>query len=222
MQQGACFVVQYLGYLINGTQTTVAFKVTNNCRNGAQYVAIGTAAFTRMAPADGSVYSGSLGTYNVAWTAANGNPGFTSIRFTPTFRTFSNGATDTFAVVVSGFNPNTAVQVQGKAGNTTDTLSFILSTPCPPSGPTLAMHPPGDFTGWLNGSWNRLVAWLSPNALAPRRVAAEEMNSLSNFDAHIKFERMSDDLPAISRDGTLNWQWVRETSASERSEPHIR
>ena len=202
--------------MTSGTLTTVTFKVTNNCRNGTQYVAIGTGGFMRIAPADGSVYSGSLGTYNVAWTAANGNPGFTSIRFTPTFRTFNNGATDVFSFVVSGFNPNTTVQVQGKAGNTTDTLSFLLSTPCPPSGPTLATQPLADFNDWLSGSWNRFVAWLSPDTFVPQHgIAAEEMNSPSNLGTSINFETARDNLPAISRDGTLNSRWVRgEASVS--------
>jgi hypothetical protein len=164
-----------------------------------------------------------LGTYNVAWTAANGNPGFTSIRFTPTFRTFNNGATDVFSIVVSGFNPNTTVQVQGKAGNTVDALSFLLSTPCPPSGPTLATQPPADFSDWLSGSWKRLVAWLSPNTVVREHEnAIEEMNSFSNLGASTNFERIRDDLPAISRDGTLNWQWVRAASVSGPSESHTR
>jgi len=207
----------------SGTQTTVTFKITNNCRNGVQYVAIGTGVFTRIAPADGSVYSGSLGTYSVAWTATNGNPGFTSIKFTPAFRNFNNGAMDVFSIVVSGFNPNTTIQVQGKAGNTTDALSFLLSTPCPPSGPTVAPQAFGDFTNWLSGSWKRLVAWLNPNTVVLEHGnAIEEMNSLSNLGASINFERIRDDSPAISRDGTLNWQGVREASISGQNESHTR
>jgi len=186
-------------------------------------VAIGTDGFTRNTPADGSVYSGSLGTYNVAWTAANGNPGFTSIKFTPAFRTFNNGATDVFSIVVSTFNPNTTVQVQGKAGNTTDTLSFQLSLACPPSSPTLATQPFVDFSDWLSGSWNTFVAWLSSNTFVPQHgIAAEEMNSPSNLGTSINFETTRDNLPAISRDGTLNWRWVREASVSDDSESHTR
>ena len=67
------------------------------------------------------------------------------------------------------------------------------------------------------------MAWLRPNTFVPQHgIAAEEMNSLSNLGTSINFVRIRDDLPAISRDGTLNWRWVREASVSGHNESHTR
>jgi len=195
----------------NGTQTTINFKVTNNCRSTTRYVAIGTSTFTRVAPADGSIYAGNLGTYNVTWTTVNGNPGFVSMKFDPTFNGFNSGATEVFSIVVNGFNPNTTIQVQGKAGNSTDTLSFLLSTLCPPSSPTLATQPFADFTAWLSGSWTQFMNWLAP----PETVVPATRDSANYFQPYT--ESGSDYFPALSHDGTLNWKWLKESS-SQRSD----
>ena len=106
-QEGACFVFESQGYITNPSngQTIIAFRVTNKCRNPASYVAIGTSGFTRVAPADGSVYNGDLGIYDVAWTRASGTPGFESVKFTPALKNFANSASETLNVVVSNFNP---------------------------------------------------------------------------------------------------------------------
>src|SRR5437773_4342436 len=55
-QEGACFVFESQGYITDAStgQTTIAFRVTNSCRNPVAYVAIGTGGFTRVAPGDGS------------------------------------------------------------------------------------------------------------------------------------------------------------------------
>ncbi|MBI4790158.1 MAG: hypothetical protein HY782_24250 [Chloroflexi bacterium] len=97
------------------------------------YIAIGTANWTRVSPPNGGTYSGNLGNYQVEWTNANGNPGFTSVKFTPTFSGFSQGASDILRVVVTGFDPNTPIQVQAHAGQTTETFTFQLNNPnCQP------------------------------------------------------------------------------------------
>jgi hypothetical protein len=199
--------VQYLGYVTDTSrgQTTINFKATNNCKPNMTYVAIGTDSFTRVAPANGSVYTGSLGTYNVSWTSANGNPGFVSIKFVPTFTTFNNGAMDVFKIVVSGFNPNTTVQVQGKAAGTTDTFSFRLSTSCPAS-PLAVKARTGGLSERLSGSWNRLLSWLAPRPTAP----AMELGRPGYFAPD--FSARDDHLLALSRDGTLNWRWLKESS----------
>ena len=131
-QDGTCFSFEYQGYTTdpNTGQTTVTFHITNNCKNGVGYVAIGTDSFTRVSPANGSVYQGTLGAYNVAWTGTNGNPGFASIKFTPQLNNFANSASDTFSVVVSNFNASTTIMVQGKNGNNRETFSFLLSQTC--------------------------------------------------------------------------------------------
>jgi hypothetical protein len=198
--------VQYLGYVTDTSrgQTTITFNVANNCKPNMTSVAIGTDGFSRIAPANGSVFSGTRGTYNVSWAGTNGNPGFTSIKFVPTFTTFNNGAMDVFKIVVSGFNPNTTVQVQGKAGGTTDTFSFLLSTSCPAS--LLTASGSGGLSEWLSGSWNRLLSWLAPRPTAP----AIEMGRSSYFAPD--FPARDDHLLALSRDGTLNWRWLKESS----------
>jgi hypothetical protein len=116
--------------------TTISFKVTNNCRNDTSFVAIGTDGFTRITPRDGGTYTGSLGTYSVAWTDTSGLPGFTSVKFSPNFSGFNNGAMDVFRIVVANFNPNTTIQVSGKT-KTQETFSFDFATcPLPPPQPT--------------------------------------------------------------------------------------
>src|SRR5262249_48614764 len=131
-QEGTCFIFQYQGYTTdsNTGQTTLTFHVTNKCQKAVGYVAIGTDSFTRVSPANGSVYSGTLGAYNVAWTGTKGNPGFASIKFTPQFNNFANSASDTFSIVVSNFNATTTIMVQGKTSTTKETFSFLLSQTC--------------------------------------------------------------------------------------------
>jgi virginiamycin B lyase len=141
-QEGACFAFESQGYVTDpGTgQTTIAFRVTNKCRNQATYVAIGTGGFTRVTPADGSLYNGDLGVYNVAWTRNGGTPGFESIKFTPTAKNFANSASELFNVVVSNFNPATMVMVRAKAGNAQETFNFLLSQACGVPTPTRRIY----------------------------------------------------------------------------------
>jgi streptogramin lyase len=131
-QEGTCYIFEYQGFTTdsNTGQTTITFHVTNKCKKAVGYVAIGTDSFTPVAPANGSVYQGTLGAYNVAWTGTSGNPGFASIKFTPQSKNFANSASDTFSVVVSNFNANTTIMVQGKSSTTKETFSFLLSQAC--------------------------------------------------------------------------------------------
>ena len=142
-QEGACFVFESQGYITDPTtgQTTIAFRVTNKCRNPVAYVAIGTGGFTRVAPADGSSYNGDLCRYDVAWTrAGGGTPGFESVKFAPTLKNFANSASEVFSVVVSNFNPATMIMVRGKAGNAQETYNFLLSQTCGTPTPTRRIY----------------------------------------------------------------------------------
>ena len=141
-QEGGCFVFESKGYITDPStgQTTIAFRVTNKCRNPVSYVAVGTGGFTRVAPGDGSVYNGDLGLYDVAWTRAGGTPGFESVKFTPALKNFANSASDRFSVVVSNFNPAIAVMVRAKAGNAQETYSFLLSQTCGMPTPTRRIY----------------------------------------------------------------------------------
>jgi len=131
-QEGACFVFEYLGYVTDSIsgQTTISFRVTNKCRNAVSYVALGTDNVTALAPANGSAYPGSLGMYDVAWTSA-------SIQFLPRFKSFKNGASEVFSILVTNFDPNVTIQVAGRAGSAPDeSFSFLLSETTCPRGPT--------------------------------------------------------------------------------------
>jgi hypothetical protein len=187
----------------NSGQATISFVVTNKCKNSVGYVAVGTNGLTRIGPANGAVYNGNLGNYTVSWTNANGNPGFTSIKFNALSNNFANGAADVFSVVVNNFNSNTTIPVQGKAGITEETFTFLLSqTTCPPPSVPHAFK-------WLRGPLNRLLAWLAPQS-AVNMPGVERGNKSWNAWAPIDFERGNNNLPAITPDGTLNWHWVSQ------------
>jgi sugar lactone lactonase YvrE len=179
-QEGACFVIESQGYSTDpGTgQTTITFRVTNKCRNAVGYVAIGTEGFTRVAPANGSIYTGNLGPYNVSWTRASGNPAFESVKFAATLKNFANFASDTFSIVVSNFNPATMMMVQGKADTAQETYSFLLSqtcgTPTPTPTPTRHIYWSNNPTGTIgradadgqNVNQNFITGAVSPYGVA--------------------------------------------------------
>ena len=140
---------------------------------------------------------------------ANGNPGFTSIKFSASSDNFSNGASDVFSVVVNNFNSNATIPVQGKAGITEETFTFLLSqTTCPP-------HSVPGLSNWLSGSWNRFLAWLAPRkAVSENQTAVDGKSPSGNPGAAINFKPENSNLPAISHDGTLNWRWVSQGQRS--------
>ena len=112
-------------------------------------VEIGTDSFTRIAPADGSIYTGTLGSYNVGWTRASGNPGFVGIKFEPISKNYKSGAVEVFSIVVGNFDPNMTIQVKG-VGPSQETFSFLLSqTSCPTSAAALNKEEMSEFTLWL-------------------------------------------------------------------------
>src|SRR5438093_1191995 len=142
-QEGACFAFESQGYITDpGTgQTTIAFRVTNKCKNAVGYVAIGTGGFTRVAPTDGSSYNGDLRPYDVLWTrAGGGTPGFESFKLTPTLKNFANSASEVFNVVVSNFNPATVIMLRGKAGSAQETYNFLLRQTCGTPVPTRRIY----------------------------------------------------------------------------------
>ena len=153
---------EYLGYSINTAgRTTISFAVTNKCKFAVGYVAIGTDTFTRISPANGSVYNGKLGGYNVSWRRATGTPGFLGIKFEPTLKNFTNGASEIFSIEVMNFVPNTTIRVIGSGGKVPEeTFNFLLSqTLCPPRSST-ATPEALFFSEVENVFWYSLVAWL--------------------------------------------------------------
>lgn len=120
---GAClsasdagFVFDFYGYVHNedGT-TTLTYRVTNPNKKDISYVAFGTGDWSRLEPSDGVTTTLALGTYQVEWTNGRGNPGFTSVKYETQFGGFSQGATDTFTLVVSGLDAAATVH-QGQGG----------------------------------------------------------------------------------------------------------
>ena len=137
------FTLEVFGFVNNGDgTTTITYRVTNTNKKDISYVAFGLGNWSAVAPVDGSTYSGGRGDYNVEWTNSNGNPGFPSIKYETLFDGFSKGAQDTIALTVSNFDPNTAIQVQMKAGKDKTTFTLTLNdsacdmTPVPTPTPT--------------------------------------------------------------------------------------
>lgn len=121
-----CFRVEFLGYIIHPDGSVeMSVRVTNLCQQSVGYVALGTNGWSRISPADGSTYTGSLGAYRVAWTGESGQPGYPSIKYETQFEGFANDASDHFTARVVGFDAATTVQVTGKAGFNEETFSFV-------------------------------------------------------------------------------------------------
>jgi len=78
---------------------------------------------------------------------------------------------------------------------------------CDPT-PTLARRPFAGFTEWLSGSWNRLLNCLAPpQGITPATETTGSTNYLQPYSGSSNVYS-----PALSRDGTLNLSWVKETS----------
>jgi hypothetical protein len=145
------------------------------------YIAIGTDAFTRIAPSNGSVYNGNMGGYNVSWTRATGSPGFLGIKFEPTLKNLTNGASDIFSIEVTNFVPNTTIRVGGFGGKLPEeTFNFLLSqTLCAPRRST-ATPEILSFSEADTEAWDKLLAWLGP----PQRNATWALFDVSPFGRH--------------------------------------
>ena len=148
------FTFAFYGYLNHPDGTsTLTWQVTNSGKHDISHVAFGAAGWTRLAPQPGSLYRGELGDYPVEWTKDKGNPGFASVKYETQFDGFSQEASDTFTLTVSGFDPATPVQVQAKAGRTVGVVAFTLAdpacdrTPAPtPASPLPTPTPNPDLT----------------------------------------------------------------------------
>lgn len=131
------FTFAFYGYLKHPDGTsTLTWQVTNSGKHDISHVAFGTAGWTRLAPQPGSLYRGELGAYPVEWTKDKGHPGFASVKYESQFTGFSQGASDTFTLTVSGFDPATPVQVQAKAGRIVGVVTFTLADPVCDRTPT--------------------------------------------------------------------------------------
>ncbi len=151
------YVLGFLGFATraDGT-TTLSYQLAATGRQDVSYVAFGTSHWMPKAPANGSRFTGALGDYRVEWTADRGNPGFPSIKFEPQFAGFSQGARETFTLVVTDFVVTTSAPVEIKAGGTrlTFTVRFDdprcnltpLATATPPAQPAPTSTPSPTIT----------------------------------------------------------------------------
>jgi hypothetical protein len=120
----------FMGYLGNGDGTyTLIYQVTNAGKHDISHVAFGTAGWTPLAPAPGSVQTGKLGAYQVEWTNANGHPGFPSIKFETQFGGYNQGKQDSFSLTLANFDASQPFTIQVKAGRNKTTLNFPLNDP---------------------------------------------------------------------------------------------
>lgn len=78
-----CITATFLGYSHHddGT-TTLSYRITNNCTETVDYVAIETGHWTRVTPTDGGHYTGTLGDYTTQWTGPVDDILIQGIRFT--------------------------------------------------------------------------------------------------------------------------------------------
>ncbi|MGI5917422.1 MAG: hypothetical protein ACOX9A_13350 [Anaerolineae bacterium] len=68
-----CLEIEYLGASGTPDNTTLEFRITNNCDQGVNHVVLGTGAWTRITPVDKSVYTSPQGRkYDVKWTGTGG------------------------------------------------------------------------------------------------------------------------------------------------------
>ncbi|MFN8489722.1 MAG: hypothetical protein U0350_19210 [Caldilineaceae bacterium] len=129
-QTQSCYTFDFLGYYTaNDGTTRLVYRVTSKCSKGVSYLAFGTANWTPLKPLARQGFNGALGRYNVRWTASNGDPGYPSIKFDPSFNTYKLGKTDVFTLTVGNFNPATPVQVQAKNGDGKVNATFNLNQP---------------------------------------------------------------------------------------------
>lgn len=154
-QPGPCLVLTQDGYTLEfigyyrheDGSATLNYRLVNDNRKDVGYIAFGVNSGMRLSPVDGSTIWGSLGEYAVEWTNDPGEPGFPSVKFEPGFSGYSQGAGDSFAVVVADFVAAANQPVVVKAGNASVLFTIPLDnpncdrTPLPPATPTPTLDP---------------------------------------------------------------------------------
>lgn len=127
-----CFSFRIISALNDGTATFITFNVTNYCSTPTTYVVIGANNVQRMQPAAGSVYQGNLGSYTVDYTDTTTDPPYANgIKFTPSTASLMNGATESFSLSVSGYNPQTTqFELIGHTADIWEPFAFSQDPTC--------------------------------------------------------------------------------------------
>lgn len=84
-QDHECITATFLGYSHHddGT-TTLSYRITNNCAETVDYIAIENGRWTRVASTDGGSYTGTLADYVTQWSGPVGDILTQGIRFNST------------------------------------------------------------------------------------------------------------------------------------------
>ena len=132
-QAHECVTATFLGYSRHddGT-TTLTYHITNNCAETVETIAIETGRWTRVAPTDGSRYTGKLGDYTTAWIGPVGDILTQGIRFNNASATYHSGVSDEFTITVRDFvseSPNTIRVVTKKSGINNYSFRWMLLDP---------------------------------------------------------------------------------------------
>ena len=113
-----CVLLEFMGYVQNGDgTTTLNYRITNNCADEVEYFAIETGFWSRDTPADGSSYSGDLGTHAVSWVDEQQGIPTQGLRFDSQTTGFKEGASERYTFTVRDFtprSPNTGRVVVGE------------------------------------------------------------------------------------------------------------
>lgn len=132
-QAHECVTATFLGYSRHddGT-TTLTYRITNNCTETVETVAIETGHWTRVAPTDGGSYTGALGDYTTAWIGPVGDILTQGIRFNNQSDAYHSGASDEFTITVRDFvaeSPNTIRVVTKGSGINNYSFRWMLLDP---------------------------------------------------------------------------------------------
>ncbi len=192
------YVLGFQGFVTHTDgSASLSYQLAANGRQDIGYIAFGTDNWTRLAPADASLYKSGLGDYRVEWTNERGNPGFPSIKFEPQFAGYSQGARDNFTLAVTNFTVTTAVLVEVKAGGSKHTFTIQLDDPQCNLTPRPAVTPTPTSTPAPTIAASQpltQVYVLADHLFAPQaRTAVTAASEPDGLPAPIPVQRIADD-----------------------------
>lgn len=133
-------VFDLLGYQPQADGTTLlAVRITNPPRRALDAIGLTSNGWQRVAPADNSTYTGALGAYAVRWVLDLVWPKQAGFRFRPLGNWFQNGASETFVLTSTNFDPTRVLTVWARANlNLAVVHGRPADHPCliPPPTPT--------------------------------------------------------------------------------------
>ncbi|MCB0045257.1 MAG: hypothetical protein KDD92_07505 [Caldilineaceae bacterium] len=123
--------VDFYGYVPYPDGTTgLTFGVTNGNQRQLDAVGIKAGGWNRVAPADGTVYRGVLGSYNVRWVTQSDTPNQDAVRFKAWGSWFQGGASDHFTVRVNNFDPTKRITVWAQRNGRIELKGTLANHDC--------------------------------------------------------------------------------------------